>query len=150
MKITWNWGTGIAAIYTAFAIGTISFVSFAINQRVELVSRDYYAASLAHDDHIAAVRNARALGDSLTWVAAEDGRTVLLTLPAEQAETATGTVTLYRPSDATADRTLPLELDADGTQRVSLESLPAGRWILRAQWTSDGREYFAERDVVAR
>ena len=41
MRITFNWGTGIAAVYTVFALATTGFVTFAMSQRVDLVSSDY-------------------------------------------------------------------------------------------------------------
>ena len=54
MRITFNWGTGIAAVYTVFALATTGFVTFAMSQRVDLVSSDYYAQSLRQDQRIAA------------------------------------------------------------------------------------------------
>ena len=64
-----NWGTGIATAYVIFATATSGFVAFAMSRPVSLVSRDYYAESLREDQHLAARRNAAALGSgvAVTW-----------------------------------------------------------------------------------
>ena len=63
--MTFNWGTGIALVYTAFALATSAFVAFAIERHVDLVSPDYYARSLQLDRRMAAERGAAELGDRL-------------------------------------------------------------------------------------
>jgi hypothetical protein len=63
---------------------------------------------------------------------------------------ATGTITLYRASDSTADRSAPLAIGADGRQSVSLSGFAAGAWSARASWTHDGRPFFAETRVMVR
>jgi nitrogen fixation protein FixH len=147
MTIRFNWGTAIAVTYTAFAAATTGFVAFAMHRPVDLVSPDYYADSLREDQHMQAVRNARELGASLS-IAATDGG-VMLSLPRDQAGTTRGTVTLYRPSDASADRVVALEPDGDGRQRVSLEGLRPGQWLVQIRWNAGGREYYAEKPVIA-
>jgi hypothetical protein len=69
----------------------------------------------------------------------------VLYLPASHAASARGTVTLYRASDAGADRVVPLSLAPDATQRVPLEGLAPGRWRLQVEWTVRGRPYYYER-----
>jgi nitrogen fixation protein FixH len=149
MVVRFNWGTGIALVYVAFAAGTLAFVVFAMTQTVDLVSPDYYAQSLRQNERMEAVRNAQALG-ALPAIVQTDGRRVLLTLGAGQAESARGTVTLYRASDARADRVLPLALDAAGRQEIPLEGMPAGHWTLKLDWTAGGRSYYVEQAVLAR
>ena len=146
MTIRFNWGTGIALSYTAFALGTSAFVAFAMGRPVDLVSADYYARSLQLDRRIEAERNAASLGTRLS-VEDADGR-VRVTLPSDLAAAATGSITLYRASDARADRTLPLVLDASGSQEVSLAGLTSGYWLLQLEWTARGARYYTQRPVV--
>jgi hypothetical protein len=149
MKIHFNWGTGIAMSYVAFAAATMAFVVFAVRRPVDLVAADYYAQSLKQDQQMDAVRNARGLGDAASIVQSED-RAVVVSLPAAHAASACGTITLYRASDASADRVVDLKMDANGRQRVSLDGLKAGVWSVRARWTADGRDYYLEERVFAR
>ena len=150
MKIPLNWGTGIALTYTAFALSTVGFVGFAMGRPESLVSPQYYQRALGQDRRIEAVANAGALGPALDSRVFDDGAIVVLQLPRAQSATAHGTVTLYRPSDATADQVMPLTLDQDGTQRVSLRGLGPGRWRLQVEWVADGRPYYYERLIHVR
>ena len=143
-----HWGAGIAAVYLAFATATSGFVVFAMRQPVELVRPDYYEQALAHDAHRRAVVRADALGGRFTCELVDGGRAIALRLPAEHASRARGSVWLYRPSDSRADRTTPIAVDAAGRERVTLDGLVAGRWLARVQWTVDGVDYYAEREVT--
>lgn len=149
MNIRFDWGTGIAVTYTVFALATAGFVVFAMGRPVALVRADYYAESLRQDQRAEAVRNARDLGVAVSIVNT-DGRHVVVSLPREQAETARGTVTLYRASDASADRVLDLAPGADGRQQFSLSGLAPGHWLVQVRWSAGGREYYLEQPTVAR
>ena len=129
--------------YTVFALSTVGFVAFAMSRDVELVSDDYYAQALAHDGHMQAVANGDALGAaaSLTLAAGQ----VRLGLPATMVPGMHGTATLYRASDARADRTMALAPAADGTIVIPTAGLVSGRWQLRVQWSAGGRDYYIER-----
>jgi nitrogen fixation protein FixH len=144
-----NWGTGIALVYGIFATSTVGFVAFAMHQPVDLVREDYYAHSLRYDERRTALENAAALSpDAVT--AASDGRTVTISFAPDQARESAGSVRLYRPSDASADRTVPLTFDSNGRQQLSLEGLAAGRWIVQVTWTREGRTFYRELEVMAR
>ena len=149
MTVRFNWGTGIALTYTAFALATSTFVALAMDRRVDLVSTDYYAQSLQHDRRMEAERNALALGPRLS-IAEVSARTIRIGLPREFAPQATGTIRLYRASSAAEDRDIPLALNADGNQDVSLDGLASGRWTVHLQWTALGRDYYVQREVMAR
>ena len=146
MRITFNWGTGIAAVYTVFALATTGFVTFAMSQRVDLVSSDYYAQSLRQDQRIAAERNAGLLEPAPSVVLTGSGQ-AMLSLPSDQAGAA-GAITWYRPSDPKADRTTTLALDRDGRQHLPLSGLMAGRWIVQVRWAARGRDYYYEQAVL--
>jgi nitrogen fixation protein FixH len=150
MTFRWHWGTGIALVYASFAVATVGFAVYAMDQRVDLVSEDYYAHALGQDRHMAAVANAAALGDAFRLDVSEDGRLVTLTWIGGARPDGGGTATLYRPSSAAADRMLAVAPDSLGVQRIDLARLPAGRWQAQIQWRAQGRDYYVERTVVAR
>lgn len=150
MSFRWHWGHSVAAVYTVFAASTVGFVVFAMEQRVDLVSTDYYEQSIVLDARRAAEANARALGTEFSIAPAADGRTVTVHWPGAATAGATGTLTLYRPSDSTADRQTTMAPDAQGTQSVSLAGLAAGRWMVQVKWAVGDRAFYAEREVVAR
>lgn len=143
----WNWGTGIAATYIAFAAATSGFVVFAMNRPVSLVRPDYYAESLREDQQMAARANAQRLGSavSITTVAPD---VIRLTVPRDAATTMTGTITLYRASDAAADRTFPFTPNARGVQDLHVAGMASGHWIVKLHWTAEGRDYYVEQPIV--
>ncbi len=143
----WNWGAGVAAAYTAFAIATSGFVVFAMSRPVSLVRPDYYAESLREDQVMAARANAQQLGAAVS-IAAERGRGIQVTVPRRPGAAISGTVTLYRASDPAADRTFPFSPDRAGAQLVPAAHLAAGHWIVKLQWTADGHEYYVEQPIV--
>ena len=149
MKIAINWGFGVALVYTAFAAATLAFVAFAMARPVDLVSPDYYAQSLRQDERMQGVRNVRALGGA-AGVEQPDARTLVVRLPESHAARAQGTVTLYRASDASADRQVPLQVDGAGRQAIALDGLQAGHWTVKVQWTADDRAFYLECEVIAR
>lgn len=147
MRIRLNWGTSIALVYTAFATATAGFVAFAIERPVDLVSDDYYAQSLQQDQRMDAEWNARALTPAPALVQS-DRAAIVLSLPRAHAATASGTVTFYRASDASADRVQPLTIDSEGRQEIGTGALAKGQWLVQVKWSANGRAYYFERPMV--
>jgi nitrogen fixation protein FixH len=149
-RVRFHWGVGIGLCYLLFAGATLAFVVFAIAQPVELVSADYYERSLTYDQRLEAKQAAEALGDAVGVSRSDDGRALIVRVPRARASSSgevSGALTFYRPSDVGADRVVPLRLDANGVQRVSLDGLASGRWILEMAWQAQGRHYYREEAV---
>jgi len=147
VKRFWNWGVGIATVYVIFAGATLGFVSFAMGEHVDLVSADYYARSLSHDERQAAASRALALGDTFRIEPAADGRSVTIVWPAS-AVPASGNIRLYRPADSAADRQELVKPDASGRQVIILDKLAPGSWTVQCEWIATGTPYYAERQIV--
>lgn len=139
-----NWGTGIAAVYAVFAASTLGFVGFAMSRPVDLVSPDYYQRSLRQDQRMEAIDNARRLGPALSVTVEPATQRLSVTLPGTAPS---GSLTLYRPSDASSDRRLPLAL-SNGRQSVDTAGMAAGHWVVQLDWTADGRSFYYETPVL--
>lgn len=148
MTVRFNWGLGISLVYVAFAAGTLTMVAIASQTRVDLVTQDYYARSLAVDDQIAAVANGRASGATIAVdrPTGEPARLVVTWGP--DVQSAQGTLTLYRPSGSAADRVVPVAVAPGGAAIVPMADVPAGRWQAQLRWTSGGRDFYVEHDIV--
>ena len=148
MRIRLHWGTGIVLIYVAFATATLGFVIFAIAHPAALVTDHYYQDATRHDLRMEAIANAHAIGASVQLV--DEGTappTVVLVVAPEQAGRARGSIAWYRPSDASADRVVPIAIDDAGEQRLPTAGLAAGHWRLKIDWDVDGRPFYLERAV---
>jgi hypothetical protein len=150
VAVRWNWGLGVALVYGLFASATVGFAWFAMTERVDLVSDDYYAQSLVHDGRLAAIERVARLGDRFAIDDAIERGRVVVRWPREMAGHARGSIRLYRPADARADRVTAIGPSADGRQRLSLDDLAAGRWIVKVHWTAGGQDFYAERAVEVR
>lgn len=150
MKIRFHLGVAVVAFYVVFALSTVGFVAFAMSQDVDLVSDDYYARGLEHDQHMQAAANAEALGATFGIRVDREAHLVRLQFPTSMAPQLRGTATLYRPASAQQDRAVPLAPGADGTMTLPTTGLAAGHWRLQVQWHADGRDFYAERDLLLR
>lgn len=144
MKLRLNWGVGVAVLYAVFASATVGFVVFAIAHPAALVSDDYYREGTQYDRRIASVANGRAAGARL--VIAPAGATFSIT-PSHHGRAA-GTVTWYRPSDAAFDRTVPLQIDARGSQFLETTGLQTGLWRVKVEWDVDDVPFYFEQPVM--
>jgi nitrogen fixation protein FixH len=147
MRGRWHWGIGITLVYAIFASGTIGFVLFAMRQRVDLVSADYYPQSLAYDERMAAGARADALGDAFSVTVEPNLENVMVAWPPDMFVEA-GQITLYRASDAGADRQYTVAPDGTGRQRIAAHGLERGAWAVRVDWTAGGKSFFAERRLM--
>jgi hypothetical protein len=110
------------------------------------VGADYYQQSTTYDARIAAVGRADDVGDAVT-ITLQPDRRLQIVLPAAHATRATGTVTLYRPSDASADREWRLPAGEQRPASIHLEGLAAGVWRVRMEWSVDGHTFYREKVV---
>lgn len=145
MKFTW--GTGIACFYTLFVIVMVSMVVFATNNPTDLVQENYYEKDINYESY----RQKRAKGASVKTqvdVVAESGNSAIkISLPSEM-RNATGTVTLFRPSNKAYDTSFELNLDEKSTMTYALPGQTVkGLWKLKLDWQVNGQQYFQEKTI---
>lgn len=118
-------------------------VALTMREKVDLVSKDYYEQELKYQDKIDKVNRTNALKGSLTWKIKTDS---LILEVAEQfkAEKISGSIFLFRPSDASLDKTIPIEMNASGIQLISTDRLKKGIYKMQVSWEAKGEEYYNE------
>ena len=135
-----NWGWRIAIVYTLFALGTLSFVAFALTNEVDLVRPDYYEQGLQHDAHAAATARAAALTPAPSVDVNDQSTHLRIALPLSMVG-ARLSIEMYCPSTLHQDRTLQHVVGADGTTVVPLAGYAPAPWIMTATWTHAGQTY---------
>lgn len=142
------WAIGLTIFFVGFVSGIVSFVVWSLGQRQDLVATDYYDQEVRYQDRIDAIARVEQEGlkPGVTYDAAAATLKVAFERP-ESLQSATGTVTLYRPSSAAMDRSVSLQPDASGIQLIT-GSLASGLWRVRTEWFKGGATYFAETAVV--
>jgi hypothetical protein len=141
------------AIITFFIVAVLflgTFVIWALRQREDLVTADYYEKEIRYQQHLDTLNRSQAVAMQAVVTYEPATNQIVITLPAATATGVTGKIKLYRPSDARLDRESPLALDAAGTQRLDATKLQPGLWKVRVQWTAAGQEYFVDQSVIVK
>lgn len=136
-----NWGTGIMLLYSCFVIGIMFMVYKSVNQKVDLVSEDYYTKELAFQNQIEATGNATAQGESVLMQ--QNGSNLIFSFPASQVKNnLSGTIYFYKPDNEFADIHVPIKLKTNESMLIPTEVLKMGLWKIEISWTAAGKNYF--------
>lgn len=147
-KLTFNWGTGLAVVIVFFVVATLSVVGFIISLDFDLVSKDHYEKGVQYEEQIQKIEHARALDEpvQIQFMTEEDA--VEIIFPKQIAsQQLSGTVTLYRPSDSSLDRTYRLQLNDDSIQKIDTRELAHGKWLVKLEWQKAGQSYFEQASI---
>lgn len=149
-KKTNNWGFFIAALYGGFVLFILACVGFASFQRFDLVEKQYYEKGIAHQDQIDQMNRVASLSAAPTFKYVSSPASLVISFPSSiNGADVTGQVLLFRPSNSSYDRTVPLAVAGDGTQSVDMNNLPAGKWKVKMTWAYQGQSYYQEELIIA-
>ena len=144
-----NWGTGIVLAF----IGFISFIMyFVINMNTndkydhDLVTEDYYKQELEFQNEINKETNAKSLTNNVQWKKTDQG--VIIIFPETlKANSITGKVFLYRPSNKQFDFEIPISL-SNHNLLIPDKRLLDGRWNIKVDWQYNGTDYLFKKDII--
>lgn len=141
-----NWGTKIAILYAGFValIGSMVFIS--MNQKVDLVAKDYYQQELNYQTRIDAINNAKILNEEIAFQV--EGKKVTLNFPEEISDKLNGEVNFYCPANSSNDFKVKLQSDKKGQQIISNEKLIHGMYKMQISWTADNKDYYTEKAIT--
>jgi nitrogen fixation protein FixH len=143
------WPVAIIAYFAVAILGAVIFVVWAVRQDMDLVRNDYYAEELRFQKQMERVERAGQLKEAASIVYSFDDQMITVALPPDHSnKLSEGSIHFYRPSDATLDLDLKLQVSADGKQRVPTAGLQAGLWKVRLLWKVDGEEFFTDRSII--
>jgi nitrogen fixation protein FixH len=142
------WPIAIAGFFIIAVIFIATFIAFAMRQREDLVSSDYYEREVRYQSQLDAMKHSQAFAAQTVVTFEPAGQSIVITLPSQKNGGVKGSIHLYRPSDARLDRELPLALNAEGIQRLDAKTLSDGLWKVRVTWSAGGEEFFIDQPVV--
>ena len=137
-----RWGRNIVIVYSIFALSTLGFVAFAMTQRVDLTSADYYEQALRHDETAAALKRGIDAG-----VHVVGGPMLQIMIPQQMLLDGRMQVRLVRADDPSLDRNLSMSPDPALGYAISTKEMRRGKWRLIAEWKSNGLLYRCEADI---
>ena len=137
-----SWGGKIVIVYLTFVAGILFLVYKSSLQKTDLVASDYYAKELQYQNVINSTNNAAQLSTSAS--VKDEENNIALSMPLE-AVNASGKIEFYRPSDASKDFTLPLNIDANGKQTFNKLRFVHGAYNVKISWSKEGKDYYTEQ-----
>jgi hypothetical protein len=141
-----NWGVRIAIFYIGFVLIVLASVFFAMNQKIDLVTENYYEKELKHQEQIDRQKRTGELKEK-TEIKLE-GKNIKIKFPSlPDGGNVKNSILLYRPSDKTKDVKIGISTDTSGVQMLPSENLVSGLWRIKLNWVSKGEEYYSEEMV---
>lgn len=142
------WPVAIIGFFILGIAFLVIFIVWASHQREDLVAENYYETEIKYQQQVDRLNQSQPF-DSLPIVTYDaEQQHIIISLPDDTAKNATGSVHLYRPSDARLDRALPLAVNTKGIQHLDAKPLSGGLWKVRVQWSAAGKEYYCDRSVI--
>lgn len=147
MKLKLNWGSGIAAVYILFMIGTLIMVAIFMNQDVSLESKDYYARGIKYQDEIDKLNRAKELPEQLHIIVEQNS--ILFSFPKTfNSSELKGKIFFYRPSDDSKDFTIDIATDLSSVQSISTETFLKGLWKIKVDWIGKNNSYLDQKIIM--
>lgn len=142
MKLKMNWGTGIIIAYSIFIVLILVAVFKAVNQKIELVTPDYYAQEIDYQNKLDKKENAGTLDVPVTVI--QNERNVVITFPKEATGPLSGKVIFYRASNSADDVALNLKTDESGQMVVPVSRLKKGSYSVLIDWAAGTKKYYSK------
>lgn len=137
-----NWGHKILVVYLAFVAGIAVLVIKSTNQKIDLVTSDYYAKELKYQQQIDAIKRTEALKEPVKYEVL-NGKIIISFSGDFAAKQLKGSIQLYCPSNDKRDVVKDFET-VDGTVTVDVPSVNKGSHELHVSWQSEGKMYYYE------
>jgi len=142
----WNWGTSIFIVIVLFVGACVAFIIYAVHQKWSMVEEDYYPKELRHEEKLVKMRNANALTMQLSVTI--DKSNLVVQFPVDfRGKELKGSIDVYRPSDEQMDVIMPVAIDTSLAQRIPMAKLSKGRYVVKVDWTSEGKDFYKELDI---
>ena len=141
------WPYGIILAFVIFISGTTGLIVMAASQKSDLIDENYYEQEIRYQGRIDSLGRANQLTTPATIKYDAANGVIAIALPAQHAGAA-GLITLYRPSEAALDQTVPLALNSKNVQTLDATKLQPGLWKIRITWTVQKQEYSVDQKIV--
>jgi hypothetical protein len=142
-----SWGTGIAIFYSVFVIVLVLVVIKSTSFDNSLVTDDYYQKDLEYQTQIDKETNSQSLATDLTVRYSDSEKNIRFTFP-QDLGTIGGKILFFRPSNATLDFELPIQVNENLEQVVSAQDLLPGLWRVKVDWNAGGKDYYKEETII--
>lgn len=142
------WPISIAVFYGIFVVALLIFLFFSFDNRIQMVTENYYEKTLTYEDQIERINNTKSLETAPEFKVTADRQAIHLVMPEVFDSDITGKIIFFRPSDATLDQTLSLKLNPQNTQVIKVAGIVTGKWEVQLTWTDGQKEYYYKQILI--
>jgi hypothetical protein len=140
-----SWGSGLVIAIAIFMVSTLGFVFFATTLDFDLVTEHHYEEGVEYQQVIDRVEQSHTLSHPVQFNYKRNEQALRITFPEDVAEQAKqGTLTLYRPDDASLDQEKKLTRFTQNGLTVEEIELTPGKWTAQLKWSADQTQYYSE------
>ncbi len=139
---------GIITVIVLFLLFNAFLIITSYSTDFHLVEDDYYQEEIEYQEKIDMLKRANNLSEKIDIVLNQSDHELMIHIPEQWLHSIqTGTIGLYRPSDAGDDRQYPLSGDEDGNQSISTAQMAKGSWKIGIEWEMDQVSYYMEKNI---
>lgn len=140
MQIKFNWGTGIVLFLIIFLFGIATLIYITSQQKINLVTPEYYPKGINYEDEIQKKENFQSLQESIKI--SQDAHEIYIQLPYQDSLASfNGEILFYRPADFEDDTSFAIKHSYGSFSKSIFKT---GRYIIKADWTEDSIPYYNE------
>ena len=144
-----NWGYRVALLYISFAGLIIFLVTKSINEKIDLVTPDYYAQELKYNGKMESIERNNNLSTPAMIYCNEEG--IRLEFPTDfDTKNITGTIKVFRPSDKNMDFSVDVAPGDGNIQIIPPSDLIKGMYRVKVEYQYNNESYYTEKQVVVR
>lgn len=148
-----NWGWGIALVYSSFVIAFLGVLLYSTTQKVDLVDEHYYNAELTYQSRMDAINRGIKLDSQMNFQFDSIGRVINFELPFSKSKVQENNLKLYRPSNSKLDKQLKLdnikiaETSENSKYLIDLTKFENGVWKMQLELKYNDSLYYIEKQI---
>jgi hypothetical protein len=142
-----NWGKGIVFSIIIFLTLSLAMVFHFMNQRVDLVTDNYYEKTLIYQNNINEAKRSSKIDKAV--VLEYTGNQLKFVFPDSIApQMSDAELYFYRPSDSKMDFKTLIRVEKNGELVLDISKIVRGYWKVRMKWLMNKESYSIERTVI--
>ncbi|MBI1185658.1 hypothetical protein GC194_15430 [bacterium] len=142
------WPLGIVITLVIFAGFIVSIAVYISKKHVDLVSKEYYAESVAYNNVIDMKKAYELLEEKPVINLSGESQQVLISFPSSYlGKVSNLSVEFYKPDNANLDFKLPLELKHGNQLQIDSEKMATGMWNVKLFFNLEDTKYLHEQNL---
>jgi len=142
-----NWGTGIVITIVLFLIISIAMIVHFMNQKVDLVTDNYYEKTLVYQKNIDEAERSKELNKNIK-IEYLNNQLKFIFPDSSAKEIKGGEIYFYRPSDSSKDFKTEFSLNQNSEILLDVSNIDKGYWKVQIRWLMNSESYSVERTVM--